>query len=201
MKIIVWNSQEKRVADYQKLMRGCDILCLVGCGQWSVPQKARKVQHNLFYWQERNDGKQYDVLYSSQGLAFVCREGWYGGESVIYSVHPSIGPLAGICLQGNFWVFAHHESNVLNSYHIGEFYLREISARFQKAAFVADFKERGYSWAQETIGGLHSVPLPADYHPLTVNYLFTVHVACKDQYVIEGYKDFPNQPTFFELEI
>lgn len=33
MKIIVWNSQDKCVADYHKLIRGCDVLCLLDCGQ------------------------------------------------------------------------------------------------------------------------------------------------------------------------
>lgn len=37
MKIIVWNSQDKCVADYHKLIRGCDVLCLLDCGQWTVP--------------------------------------------------------------------------------------------------------------------------------------------------------------------
>ena len=31
MKIIVWNSQDKCVADYHKLIRGCDVLCLLDC--------------------------------------------------------------------------------------------------------------------------------------------------------------------------
>ena len=35
MKIIVWNSQDKCVADYHKLIRGCDVLCLLDCGQWT----------------------------------------------------------------------------------------------------------------------------------------------------------------------
>lgn len=201
MKIIVWNSREKREADYQKLMKGCDVLCLVECGQWDIPQKARQIQSGLFYWKKRYGDTLYDLIYSSQGLAFICREGWYGGEAVTYCIHSAIGTLAGICLQGNFWLFANHEANVANSYHIGEFYLREISARFQKAALVADFKEENYSWTQETIGILHSVPLPSGYHPLTVNYLFTIHVACKDRYLIKGYDNFSNQPTFFELEI
>lgn len=33
MKIIVWNSQDKCVADYHRLIRGCDVLCLLDCGQ------------------------------------------------------------------------------------------------------------------------------------------------------------------------
>ena len=37
MKIIVWNSQDKCVADYHRLIRGCDVLCLLDCGQWTVP--------------------------------------------------------------------------------------------------------------------------------------------------------------------
>ena len=85
--------------------------------------------------------------------------------------------------------------------HIGEFYLREISDRFRKAAFVADFKEKSYSWAQETIGGLYCIAPPKGYHPHTINYLFTIHVACTDFYLLEGYSRASNQPTFFKLEI
>ncbi|WP_455663564.1 hypothetical protein [Phocaeicola sp.] len=201
MKIIVWNSQGKRIADYHKLMGGCDVLCLLGCGQWEVPQKAQRVQNSLFHWEEEEGGKSYDILYCSQHMAYICRKGLYSGESIVYSVHSSIGVLVGIRLQEHFWLFANHEDNVVNSYHIGEFYLREISARFRKAAFVADFKERSYTWTQEAIGKLYSVPPPETYHPLTINYLFTIHVSCKDQYLIKGYEDSPNQPTFFEIEI
>ena len=201
MKIIVWNSQEKRVADYYKLIRGCDVLCLLSCGQWDVPQGALRVQRNLFHWKTEGNGIWYDVIYCPEGLAFICREGLYGGNSIFYSVHSGIGALAGICLRDNFWLFAHHESNVVNAYHIGEFYLREISDRFKKAAFVADFKNKVYTWTQETVGQLYYVSLPEDYRLLTVNYLFTIHVACKDLYLIAGYEDSPNRPTFFDLEI
>lgn len=201
MKIIVWNSQEKRVADYCTLIRGCDVLCLLGCGQWKIPQKALQVQSNLFHWKEEGNGIRYDVIYCPEGLAFICREGLYNGNSILYSVHSSIGALAGICLQDNFWLFANHESNATNAYHIGEFYLREISDRFKKAAFAADFKEKVYSWTQETVGQLYCATPPEGYCSLTLNYLFTTHVACKDLYLIAGYGDSPNQPTFFDLEI
>ena len=46
MKIIVWNSQDKCVADYHKLIRGCDVLCLLDCGQWTVPAHALQVQND-----------------------------------------------------------------------------------------------------------------------------------------------------------
>lgn len=201
MKIIVWNSQEKRIADYYKLIGGCDVLCLLGCGQWDVPQDATRVQNKLFYWKEKGSRISYDVLYCSEQLAFVCREGLYSEESIVYSVHSSIGSLVGICLQDNFWLFASHESNIINAYHIGEFYLREISDRFRKAAFIADFKEKSYSWALETVGTQYCVTPPEKLHPLTINYLFAIHVACSDQFLIGGYEDLPNQPTLFELEI
>ena len=109
--------------------------------------------------------------------------------------------MVGIRLQDDFWLFANHESNRSNACHIGEFYLREISDRFRKAAFVADFKEKSYSWAQETIGGLYCIAPPKGYHPHTINYLFTIHVACTDFYLLEGYSRASNQPTFFKLEI
>ena len=88
-----------------------------------------------------------------------------------------------------------------NAYHIGEFYLREISDRFRKAAFIADFKKKSYSWVQETVGKLYCIALPEGYYPHTVNYLFTIHVACTDLYLLEGYSETSNQPTFFELDI
>ncbi|WP_349963452.1 hypothetical protein [Phocaeicola dorei] len=50
MKIIVWNSQDKCVADCRKLIRGCDVLCLLDCGQWTVPAHALQVQNGLYYW-------------------------------------------------------------------------------------------------------------------------------------------------------
>ena len=120
-------------------------------------------------------------------------------ENLFY--HSNIGSLVGIRLQDDFWLFANHESNRSNACHIGEFYLREISDRFRKAAFVADFKEKSYSWAQETIGGLYCIAPPKGYHPHTINYLFTIHVACTDFYLLEGYSRASNQPTFFKLEI
>ncbi len=49
MKIIVWNSQDKCVADYHKLIRGCDVLCLLDCGQWTVPMYALQIQNGLFH--------------------------------------------------------------------------------------------------------------------------------------------------------
>ena len=94
-----------------------------------------------------------------------------------------------------FGCLPNHESNRSNACHIGEFYLREISDRFRKAAFVADFKEKSYSWAQETIGGLYCIAPPKGYHPHTINYLFTIHVACTDFYLLEGYSRASNQPT------
>ena len=48
MKIIVWNSQDKCVADYHRLIRGCDVLCLLDCGQWTVPMYALQIQKGLF---------------------------------------------------------------------------------------------------------------------------------------------------------
>lgn len=201
MKVIVWNSQEKRVADYHKLMGGCDVLCLLDCGQWEIPQSATQIQNNLFYWKEEGVNVSYDVFYSSEKLAFLCREGLYGGESIVYKVHPVINSLVGIRLKDNFWLFANHESSAVNSYHIGEFYLREITDRFRKAAFIVDFTGKSYSWALETVGKLYCVTPPENYHPRTVNYLFTIHVACKDQFLIDGYEDSPNLPTFFDLEI
>ena len=47
MKIIVWNSQDKCVADYHRLIRGCDVLCLLDCGQWTVPMYALQIQKGL----------------------------------------------------------------------------------------------------------------------------------------------------------
>lgn len=201
MKIIVWNSQDKCVADYHKLIRGCDVLCLLDCGQWRVPVYALQIQNGLFHWKDEHEGLSYDIFYCLEKVAFICRDGLYSGESVLYSIHSNIGSLVGIRLQDDFWLFANHESNRSNACHIGEFYLREISDRFRKAAFVADFKEKSYSWAQETIGGLYCIAPPKGYHPHTINYLFTIHVACTDFYLLEGYSRASNQPTFFKLEI
>ena len=160
MKIIVWNSQDKCVADYHKLIRGCDVLCLLDCGQWTVPVYALQIQNGLFHWKDEHEGLSYDIFYCLEQVAFICRDGLYSGESVLYSIHSNIGSLVGIRLQDDFWLFANHESNRSNACHIGEFYLREISDRFRKAAFVADFKEKSYSWAQETIGGLYCIAPP-----------------------------------------
>lgn len=164
MKIIVWNSQDKCVADYHKLIRGCDVLCLLDCGQWTVPVYALQIQNGLFHWKDEHEGLSYDIFYCLEKVAFICRDGLYSGESVLYSIHSNIGSLVGIRLQDDFWLFANHESNRSNACHIGEFYLREISDRFRKAAFVADFKEKSYSWAQETIGGLYCIAPPKGYH-------------------------------------
>lgn len=163
MKIIVWNSQDKCVADYHKLIRGCDVLCLLDCGQWTVPVYALQIQNGLFHWKDEHEGLSYDIFYCLEKVAFICRDGLYSGESVLYSIHSNIGSLVGIRLQDDFWLFANHESNRSNACHIGEFYLREISDRFRKAAFVADFKEKSYSWAQETIGGLYCIAPPKGY--------------------------------------
>lgn len=54
MKIIVWNSQDKCVADYHKLIRGCDVLCLLDCGQWTVPMYALQIQNGLFHWKDEH---------------------------------------------------------------------------------------------------------------------------------------------------
>lgn len=142
MKIIVWNSQDKCVADYHRLIRGCDVLCLLDCGQWTVPMYALQIQKGLFHWKVEHEGLSYDIFYCLEKVAFVCRDGLYSGESVLYSIHSNIGSLIGIRLQDDFWLFAHHEPNQVNAYHIGEFYLREISDRFRKAAFIADFKKK-----------------------------------------------------------
>ncbi|EFV67598.1 hypothetical protein HMPREF9011_02009 [Bacteroides sp. 3_1_40A] len=135
MKIIVWNSQDKCVADYHKLIRGCDVLCLLDCGQWTVPVYALQIQNGLFHWKDEHEGLSYDIFYCLEKVAFICRDGLYSGESVLYSIHSNIGSLVGIRLQDDFWLFANHESNRSNACHIGEFYLREISDRFRKAAF------------------------------------------------------------------
>ena len=52
MKIIVWNSQDKCVADYHKLIRGCDVLCLLDCGQWTVPVYSLQIQNGLIHWKD-----------------------------------------------------------------------------------------------------------------------------------------------------
>lgn len=125
MKIIVWNSQDKCVADYHKLIRGCDVLCLLDCGQWTVPVYALQIQNGLFHWKDEHEGLSYDIFYCLEKVAFICRDGLYSGESVLYSIHSNIGSLVGIRLQDDFWLFANHESNRSNACHIGEFYLRE----------------------------------------------------------------------------
>ena len=46
---------------------------------------------------------------------------------------------------------------------------------------MANFKKKSYSWAQETLGGLYCISAPPKgYYPHTINYLFTIHVACTD---------------------
>ena len=170
---------------------------LGACGSMA----ALQIQKGLFHWKVEHEGLSYDIFYCLEKVAFVCRDGLYSGESVLYSIHSNIGSLIGIRLQDDFWLFAHHEPNLVNAYHIGEFYLREISDRFRKAAFIADFKKKSYSWVQETVGKLYCIALPEGYYPHTVNYLFTIHVACTDLYLLEGYSETSNQPTFFELDI
>ena len=81
MKIIVWNSQDKCVADCRKLIRGCDVLCLLDCGQWTVPAHALQVQNGLYYWKDKNSS--YDVFYCLERVAFICRDGLYSGVSVL----------------------------------------------------------------------------------------------------------------------
>jgi len=201
MKVIAWNSQDKCVADYHKLIRGCDVLCLLDCGQWAVPAHALQIQNGLFHWKNEHEGFSYDIFYCLEKVAFICWGGLYSGESVLYSIHSSIGPLIGIRLQDDFWLFANHEPNWINACHIGEFYLREISGRFRKAAFIVDFKEKSYSWAQETVGKLYCISPPEGYRPHTINCLFAIHIACTDLCLLEGYSEASNQPTFFKLEI
>ena len=201
MKVIAWNSQDKCVADYHKLIRGCDVLCLLDCGQWAVPAHALQIQNGLFHWKNEHEGFSYDIFYCLEKVAFICRGGLYSGESVLYSIHSSIGPLIGIRLQDDFWLFANHEPNWINACHIGEFYLREISGRFRKAAFIVDFKEKSYSWAQETVGKLYCISPHEGYRPHTINCLFAIHIACTDLCLLEGYSEASNQPTFFKLEI
>ena len=201
MKVIAWNSQDKCVADYHKLIRGCDVLCLLDCGQWAVPAHALQIQNGLFHWKNEHEGFSYDIFYCLEKVAFICRGGLYSGESVLYSIHSSIGPLIGIRLQDDFWLFANHEPNWINACHIGEFYLREISGRFRKAALIVDFKEKSYSWGQETVGKLYCISPPEGYRPHTINCLFAIHIACTDLCLLEGYSEASNQPTFFKLEI
>ena len=189
------------MADYHKLIRGCDVLCLLDCGQWVVPAHALQIQNGLFHWKNEHEGFSYDIFYCLEKVAFICRGGLYSGESVLYSIHSSIGPLIGIRLQDDFWLFANHEPNWINACHIGEFYLREISGRFRKAAFIVDFKEKSYSWAQETVGKLYCISPPEGYRPHTINCLFAIHIACTDLCLLEGYSEASNQPTFFKLEI
>ncbi len=62
MKIIVWNSQDKCVADYHRLIRGCDVLCLLDCGQWTVPMYALQIQKGLFHWKVEHEGLSYDIF-------------------------------------------------------------------------------------------------------------------------------------------
>ena len=89
-----------------------------------------------------------------------------------------------------------------NAYHIGEFYLREISDRFRKAAFIADFKKKSYSWVQETVGEviLHR-SYPKDIiHILLIIYslsMWPVRISICWKAIAET----SNQPTFFELDI
>ena len=189
------------MADYHKLIRGCDVLCLLDCGQWAVPAHALQIQNGLFHWKNEHEGFSYDIFYCLEKVAFICRGGLYSGESVLYSIHSSIGPLIGIRLQDDFWLFANHEPNWINACHIGEFYLREISGRFRKAAFIVDFKEKSYSWGQETVGKLYCISPPEGYRPHTINCLFAIHIACTDLCLLEGYSEASNQPTFFKLEI
>lgn len=72
MKIIVWNSQDKCVADYHRLIRGCDVLCLLDCGQWTVPMYALQIQKGLFHWKVEHEGLSYDIFYCLEKVAFVC---------------------------------------------------------------------------------------------------------------------------------
>ena len=62
MKIIVWNSQDKCVADYHKLIRGCDVLCLLDCGQWTVPVYALQIQNGLFHWKDEHEERREEAV-------------------------------------------------------------------------------------------------------------------------------------------
>ena len=74
MKIIVWNSQDKCVADYHRLIRGCDVLCLLDCGQWTVPMYALQIQKGLFHWKVEHEGLSYDIAWRRWRLyvGMVC---------------------------------------------------------------------------------------------------------------------------------
>ena len=89
-----------------------------------------------------------------------------------------------------------------NACHIGEFYLREISDRFRKAAFVADFKEKSYSWAQETVGRIilyRSYPKDTTRIPsiIYLPFMWPVRISICWKAIVRA----SNQPTFFKLEI
>ena len=86
------------MADYHKLIRGCDVLCLLDCGQWTVPVYALQIQNGLFHWKDEHEGLSYDIFYCLEKVAFICRDGLYSGESVLYSIHSNIGSLVGIML-------------------------------------------------------------------------------------------------------
>lgn len=75
MKIIVWNSQDKCVADYHKLIRGCDVLCLLDCGQWTVPMYALQIQNGLFHWKDEHEGLSYDILLLGEGGVYMSE--WF----------------------------------------------------------------------------------------------------------------------------
>ena len=83
--------ESKCVADYHRLIRGCDVLCLLDCGQWTVPMYALQIQKGLFHWKVEHEGLSYDIFYCLEKVAFVCRDGLYSGESVLYSIHSNIG--------------------------------------------------------------------------------------------------------------
>lgn len=200
MKVIVWSSKGKCVSAYRRLMRGCDVLCLLDCGDWTIKDDARMIQPGLYRWQEEKEGFACDVLYCVEGVAMIVRNGWYDRAATVYNVHPNIKSLVGIKLKGDFWLFATKDTNKANSWPISEFYLREISDRFGKAVFVSAFGKKEHRLRKEVIGSLCRVSPPQGVQPETSNYLFTVRVACTDKYLIEGFDGFPNPPTLFEID-
>lgn len=160
-----------------------------------------QIQNGLFYWKDEYEGFFYDIFYCLEKVVFICWNGLYSGEFVLYSIYFNIGFLVGICLQDDFWLFVNYEFNWSNVCYIGEFYLCEILDCFRKVVFVVDFKEKFYFWIQEMIGGLYCIVFFKGYYLYIINYLFIIYVVCMDFYLLEGYSRVFNQFIFFKLEI
>ena len=47
------------------------MLCLLDCGQWTVPVYALQIQNGLFHWKDEHEGLSYDIFYCLEKVSFT----------------------------------------------------------------------------------------------------------------------------------